>query len=164
MLRPKDSLVALAAMLCCIACATGPTPYQPATSINGFGYADQPIEQGRYRITYRARNVTEARTLVLRRAAELTLADGSDWFRVIDSYTETFGGGGARSGVSIGGATGGPNSSIGVGIGIPIGRSSQPREAEAGIEIVSGIGEKPDTPDAYDARSVIETAASVPVP
>ncbi|MEO1475517.1 MAG: hypothetical protein AAFS13_03970 [Pseudomonadota bacterium] len=146
------------------ACATGPTPYEPARSVASFGYTDQAIELNRYRVTFRGQTATEARTLALRRAAELTLQDGRDWFQVVDSYTQGFGGGGSGSSISIGGATGGRNSSIGVGIGFPIGGGSTgPSEVEVGLEIVTGEGEKPDDPNAYSASSIIETASSVPV-
>ncbi|MEL7129431.1 MAG: hypothetical protein AAGK23_07775 [Pseudomonadota bacterium] len=141
-----------------VACASGPTPYQPATSETGFGYTEQPIETGRYRVTYRGKTPTEARTLALRRAAELTFQDGKDWFQVVDSYTQVLGSRGGGSSVSIGGGTGGRNSGIGVGIGFPIGGSSAPGDTEIGLEIITGTGETPDNPDAYTASSVLENA------
>ncbi|MEM7661471.1 MAG: hypothetical protein AAF292_04420 [Pseudomonadota bacterium] len=146
------------------ACATGPTPYEPARSSLALGYTDQAIELHRYRVTFRGRNATEARSLALRRAAELTLQDGRDWFQVVDSYTEGFGGGGGGSGITIGGATGGRNSSVGIGVGFPIGGTSRgPSEVEVGLEIFTGEGEKPDDPNAYSAASIIEIAATAPV-
>ncbi|MEO0881235.1 MAG: hypothetical protein AAFY34_00765 [Pseudomonadota bacterium] len=147
-----------------IGCATGPTPYEPARSATSLGFTDQAIELNRYRVTFRGRNATEARTLALRRAAELTLQEGKDWFQVVDSYTQGFGGGGGGSAISIGGATGGRNSSVGIGIGFPIGGGSTgPSEVEVGLEIVTAEGEKPEDPDAYSAASIIETAATAPV-
>lgn len=148
------------ALLVLAACASGPTPYQPAGSATSFGYVDRPIEKGRYQITYRGRNVTEARTLALRRAADLTVLDGGDWFQVTDSYVEEVGarrGGG--SGITIGGSTGGYNSGVGVGIGFPLGGGgASSGTVEAGLEFVIGFGEKPNEPNAYDAQSVLETA------
>lgn len=137
-------------------CATGPTPYQPATGQSSFGYVDTRVEQGRYRTTYRGRNVTEARTLALRRAADLTTLEGGTWFQVTDSYIDETGPRGGGSGVSIGGATGGYNSGVGLGISLPLGGGS--RTVEAGLEFIIGLGEKPQDPNAYDAQSVLETA------
>ena len=148
------------ALLVLAACANGPTPYQPAGSATSFGYVDRPIEKGRYQITYRGRNITEARTLALRRAADLTVLDGGDWFQVTDSYVDEVGGRrGGGTGVTIGGSTGGYNSGVGVGVSFPLGsRSSGSGTVEAGLEFVIGFGEKPSDPNAYNAQSVLETA------
>ncbi|MEM8636067.1 MAG: hypothetical protein AAGF33_13915 [Pseudomonadota bacterium] len=157
-------LCAALAMACFAACATGPTPYEPARSSLSLGYTDQAIELHRYRVTFRGRNATEARSLALLRAAELTIQDGREWFEVVDSYTQGFGGGGGGSSISIGGATGGRNSSVGIGVGFPIGGgSSGPSEVEVGLEIVTGDGDKPEEPNAYSASSIIETASTAPV-
>ena len=42
---------------------------------------------------------------------------------------------------------------VGVGIGFPLGGGSGPAVTEV-LEILTGTGEKPDRPNAYDARSV----------
>ncbi len=155
--------VAALAFIAAAACATGPTPYEPARSATSYGFSEQPIETGRYRVTYRAKTPAEARTLALRRAADLTLLEGRDWFQVVDGYTQGFAPRNPGSSVSIGGGTGGANSSFGLGVGFPLGGGGGTGDAESGIEILMGSGEKPDDPDAYDARSVIENAVSVPV-
>ena len=147
------------ALLLVAACVAGPTPYQPATSATALGYTDTPIEEGRYRVVYRGRDITETRTLALRRAADLTVLKGGTWFTVTDSYIDEVGrrrGGG--TGVSIGGSTGGYNSGVGVGVSFPIGGGGSRGTIEAGLEFVIGTGEKPNDPNSYDAQSVLETA------
>lgn len=153
-------LLLVPALVLLAGCATGPTPYQPAQKATSFGYVDTPIEKGRYQVVYRGRNVTEARTLALRRAADLTVLDGGNWFQVTNSYAEELqprrGGG---SGFSIGGSSGGYGSGVGVGIGIPLGGGgASSGTVEAGLEFVIGEGQKPNDPNVYDAQSVLETA------
>ncbi|MEO0982778.1 MAG: hypothetical protein AAFX03_09025 [Pseudomonadota bacterium] len=147
------------AALALSACATQPAPYGPATRAGAQGYTDQAIESGRYRVGYRALSALDAQTGALRRAAELTLAEGGDWFQIVSAYSETEPGRGPSSSVSIGGGTGGRRSGVGVGVGIgfPVG-GDQSGASEHVIEIVTGDGATPDDPDIYDARSVLETA------
>jgi hypothetical protein len=79
----------LAALLA--ACASQPI-YRGATYAGGYGYAEQPIEADRYRVTFTGRSSTELETvdnLLLYRAAELTLERGFDHFVVVDRDTET---------------------------------------------------------------------------
>jgi hypothetical protein len=69
-------------------CAS-PTPYQPAT--NGLGYAEQPIEPDRYRVTFSGNSLTSRETVenyLLFRAAEVTLARGYDHFFLVEKETE----------------------------------------------------------------------------
>lgn len=146
------------ALLLLAACATGVTPYEPAKSATALGYVDRPIEEGRYRVVYRGRNITEARTLALRRAADLTSLEGGTWFTVTDSYVDEVRPRRSGSSVSIGGSTGGYNSGVGVGISLPLGSGGGSGTVEAGLEFVIGEGEKPNDPNTYDAQSVLETA------
>ena len=64
-----------------VAACTAPTPYQPADG--GYGYAEQRLEDNRYRVTF-AGNADTPRDVVqnylLFRAAEVTLESGHDWF------------------------------------------------------------------------------------
>ncbi len=133
--------------------------YAPAKSPGGLGYSSQQIETGRHVVSFTDADPARARNLALLRAAEITLAEGRDWFEVTNAYAETVSTG--RTGgptISVGGgvASGGRSSvGLGVGLGFPLGggNSSGGRQTET-IEIVTGAGEKPDRPDAYDARSV----------
>jgi len=130
--------VAISALALVSACATS-VPYGPAAKDGAKGYSVLPIENNRFRITYKDNSMDLARSRALRRAAELTLEKGDDWFSV-----------------SIGGASGsGGRSSVGVGLGVslPLGGSSGP--VEHVLEIVTAPGAKPDNPDAYNASEVL---------
>lgn len=147
------SLVALALA----ACATPPTVYQPAATSTDMGWRSTKIESNRYRVSFRAnpdRNREQVEDLALRRAAEITVGDGYDWFRVVSRNTEQVGGrdrGGTS--VGVGGSSGSYGSSLGVGIGFDL--SPDSRRYEAALEILLGRGAKPDGADVYDARSML---------
>lgn len=62
------------------ACVTA-TPYQPRG--RGFGYAEQKLESNRFRVSFSGNSATPRETVenyLLYRAAELTLAQGYDYF------------------------------------------------------------------------------------
>jgi hypothetical protein len=71
-------------------CATfRPTPYQPSTE-GGYGYSDEQIGPGEYRITVSGNAATSAEMLwhqLLFRAAEITLKNGNDYFAVVPLET-----------------------------------------------------------------------------
>ncbi|NNU15720.1 hypothetical protein HK107_05230 [Parvularcula sp. ZS-1/3] len=72
------------------ACAS-PTPFEPANG-QGYGFADQKIEENRYRISFRGNSLTtreQVETALLLRAAEVTLENGYDHFLVVSDETET---------------------------------------------------------------------------
>ena len=151
------SWLAATALLALGACATS-VPYGPATSDGAKGYSVVPIENNRFRVSYKASSLELARSRALRRAAEVTLDRGDDWFQVVSAYSDTgeLAGGGGTS-VSVGGATGsGGRSSVGVGLGIalPLGGGSSGPVVHV-LEIVTAPGEKPDNPDAYSAADVL---------
>lgn len=147
--------VAISALALVSACATS-VPYGPAAKDGAKGYSVLPIENNRFRITYKDNSMDLARSRALRRAAELTLEKGDDWFQVVSAYSDTGELSGGGSSVSIGGASGsGGRSSVGVGLGVslPLGGSSGP--VEHVLEIVTAPGAKPDNPDAYNASEVL---------
>lgn len=81
-------LVVLSGPLTLSACGT-PTPYQP--SIDGYGYAEQVLEENRYRVSFAGNSLTPrdaVENYLLYRAAEVTLARGFDHFIVVDKETE----------------------------------------------------------------------------
>jgi hypothetical protein len=134
------------------ACAT-PTTYGPAGPRQGVGFSDYRIEAGRYRVIFQGGPGAPPEVvadLALRRAAEITLADGYDWFRVIDRMTDRSAG---RSGatIGIGGGSGGYRSGIGVGVGTSIDLSGGPAWRQS-LEILAGKGPRPE--GAYDARDM----------
>jgi len=151
------ALVALALT----ACASAPTVYGPAASVDDTGYREQKIETDRYRVTFRANadaKASGAEDLALRRAAEIAQQNNASWFRVVTRSTEQVGGrekGGTS--VGVGGSTGSFGSGVGVGVGIDL--SPDSRKYETRMEILLGRGAKPaDDPDAYDAASVLSRA------
>jgi hypothetical protein len=125
------------------------------------GYAEAPIEHDRWRVTFHGGGGADARQvgdLALRRAAELTLAKGYDWFRIADRQVEGAPGGGVRPDVSVGiggadfgGGRGGIGAGGGVGFSFPAGGGAA---VTVTLEILMGHGPAPREPDAYDAREV----------
>ncbi|TNE58193.1 MAG: hypothetical protein EP340_06410 [Alphaproteobacteria bacterium] len=145
----------LALTMALSACASE-APYGPAASSASSGYTQKSLEEGRYRVTYRARTAEAARDGALRRAAEITLGDGAEWFQIVHAYSE---GTAAqpRTSVGIGGHSGGGGSGVGVGIGMsfPLGGGSS---YEHSFEFIVGSGERPEGGDVYDARSLFRVA------
>lgn len=137
-------------------CAASPTVYGPAgATSSGVGYDDLRIEDDRWRVTFTggpgaSRN--EVERLALRRAADLTLANGYTWFEVIDRRYDAEGE--DRSPVSVGGSVGrtfgsGGFSASGVGIGVSL-SPGQGRRHTVTLEIIAGAGPKPQ--EAYEAE------------
>jgi hypothetical protein len=89
----KRTLLAIAAALSLAACAT-PTPYQPLQTGGGGptgGYSELKVSKDRFRVTFQGNTVTDRDTVeryLLYRAAELTRAEGYDWFTLADRNTE----------------------------------------------------------------------------
>ena len=84
---PRNPLMVVAALLAS-ACVTT-TPYQPLEG--GEGYSEQRIESNRYTVRFFGNAQTPRQTVenyLLYRAAELTLANGYDYFVVADQSTE----------------------------------------------------------------------------
>lgn len=157
-------LIAVSALML-TACASL-APYGPQTSARGQGYSEQRIERDRFRITYNGVGAPgPVEGMALRRAAELTLQQGYDWFEVTQRWIDGRPGsaGGVRPSVSIGagsGHYGGYRSSgVGVGLGFDI---SGPQPTSTTLEIVMGRGAAPRSADAYDARSVQDSLARQP--
>jgi hypothetical protein len=81
-----------AALLMLSSCAIS-TPYQPETAgqrIHG-GYSEQRLSENRFKVTFDGNTLTSRERVegyMLYRAAELTVQNGYDWFRVVDRLTE----------------------------------------------------------------------------
>lgn len=85
------------------ACASTPD-YVPADDADDFGHYSTRLDENRYRIVYnggRSSGLNTTRDYALMRAAELTLADGYDWFEVVDRETVTFRDRAPETGVSV---------------------------------------------------------------
>jgi hypothetical protein len=154
----KRLLLACAAALAVSACATTPTVYQPAQGPAAVGYTEYRIEPGRYRVSFHGGEGAPAAQVsdyALLRAAEITLRDGYDWFRVTERLGE-LDRRGSRSSVSIGTGTAsyGRHTAVGFGLGTSFDLSGGPALTRS-LEILLGKGPVPAGVDAYDASVVI---------
>ncbi|MPY68905.1 MAG: hypothetical protein GEU92_02340 [Alphaproteobacteria bacterium] len=155
----RHPLMAAALALALSGCAS-PTPYQPSATGGGYGYSEQRIEDDRFRVSFSGNSATERQTVknyLLYRAAELTLAQGGDYFVVTArSDTPDYGAAGPSTsvGTGVGIGSGGMSSGWSIGMGVPVGGyGGGPSEASA--EIVVHRGKKPaGAAEAYDARVV----------
>ena len=83
---------ALMATAALSACATA-TPYQPnvrGQAVSG-GFSDTRIEADRYRVNFAGNSLTSRETVeryLLYRAAELTVAQGGDWFSLVERQVD----------------------------------------------------------------------------
>jgi len=71
-------------------CATM-TPYAPAGSSGGYGYAEQKLETNKFRVSFNGNSSTSRQTVenfLLYRAAELTRQSGNDYFVIVEDDTE----------------------------------------------------------------------------
>ena len=164
---------ALAATLALSACAS-PTPYQPVDPKNG-GYSEERISQNQYRVVFRGNAHTppeQVEQYLLRRAAELTLKEGYDWFRptnrVVEGRVRTIQTTRGTVRVSEGpGYSGWDNygsffTRSGTGFLKPIWRRINPpsgEAVEASAEIVLGRNPVPQIQDAVDARKLLQKVA-----
>jgi hypothetical protein len=161
----KSAGLALAAGLAALAvasCAT-PTPYGPAQA-SGYGFREQRIENNRFTVSFAGNSATAAEAVgdaALRRAADLTLQEGYEWFEVVSRMDNQDGDrGGTGMSVGVGGSSGSYGSSTGVGVGLsfPIGGGGGAATTTT-LEILMGRGERPDRPSVYDAMSVSNNLA-----
>ena len=91
-LRTLGILAALGLAIGLAGCETA-TPYQPlakGSSVAG-GFTDQQIDPSHFRVTFEGNSLTDRETVetyLLYRAAELTVAQGYDWFEMVDRHTD----------------------------------------------------------------------------
>ena len=148
-------LIIFAAAILTACAATGPVGYGAAQG-DDFGYSESRIEDGRYRIVYRGSGGMPPEVVddyALRRAAELTLQDGYDWFRIISGSMDHDERGGVSLGAGFGTGSYGRRGGTSVGVGGNFGQVGAQDFFTARIEVLMGKGETPDS-DAYDAASI----------
>ncbi|MDH3658876.1 MAG: hypothetical protein OEU92_02420 [Alphaproteobacteria bacterium] len=147
------------------ACSASPTPYQVAAEDGG--YTDQQLESDRYRVKFEGNSATPRETVedyALYRAAELTLATGNDYFKVISKEIEPIIGSvrGVSPGFGIGVGGGSGNFGLGVSTGFGGGRADYSYVTY--LDIIVFEGEKPENDrEAYSAFDVIERLRSAVV-
>ena len=152
-------IVCLLALTLLTACAGAPTHYGPANGSDR-GFSDMRIEQDRYRIRFAAGGDTpfeRAEDYARRRAAEITLREGGDWFLVVSRVRE----GNDRNPVGVGGTVGQSWSSGGFrasGVGVGLRFDGGAGEKAVMLEILVRSGDRPAEPNAYDARAVLAHA------
>jgi hypothetical protein len=151
------------------ACASSPK-YIAADNAEDYGHYSRQISENRYRVNFngeRRANLQDTRDFALLRAAELTLAEGYDWFQIIDResatietrepratfgyqrayYTEQY------CGLVSCTRTTRPSSFAHMEFG-----NDRPETAHShSLEIVMGKGEVPEDGNYYDAQSVVKS-------
>ena len=152
------AILSLAASTLTLAACASLAPYGPQRGPGGQGFSEQRIESNRFRVSYNGVGAPgPVADYALLRAADLTTQEGYDWFEVTQSWTDgrPGGAGGVRPSVSIGGGSSryGGYSASGVGVGVGL-NFSGPQPTSTTLEVVLGRGQKPDRPNAYDARQV----------
>ena len=141
------------------ACAT-PVTYGPASSGQGTGFSEQKIERDRIRVTFRGAGPdSQINDYALLRAADLTLQEGYDWFRVVQRDRGVSGSAGPRMSVGTGGTSFGRRSAVGLGVGTSFDLGGGPMRTVS-LEIKLGKGPAPADRDVYDARSVSQSIRS----
>jgi len=158
----KTLLISIAALAALTACATGPTAYGPAQGA-GLGFNAQQIENDRFQVSFTGRTEEEARNYALLRAAEITLEQGYDSFRIVGGGTngnDRRGSGISSSigiGVGSGGYRSGSRTNVGVGIGInDVARALGGNKVTTNLEILLGRGAADGDSNVHDARQIVQ--------
>lgn len=151
-------VLGILSVLLLVSCATASTIYGPSGDGLSAGYREQKIENDRYRVTFLANSdlePDEVEALALRRAAEITEANGQRWFTVVARRTDLAGGQEkpGRASVGIGGSVGPFGSRVGTGVGLIVAGADS--RYESTIEIVIARGEKPASPGTYEAQDIL---------
>ena len=156
----KGVLTAIGAAVLLTACASrGMTPYGPADS-DGYGYRETRIERDRFNVVFAGDSGTPpgvVENYALLRAAELSLENGYDWFRVVRRFVEPSTRGGVNVGGGVGSGSFGRRGGVGVGVGGDFGTVGARTYFTARLDVLMGRGEKPGEANAYDARSLVES-------
>lgn len=157
----KIRFLALGLALAALAACNTPSRYEPMTKKSGSGYSETRIEDNRFRITFRGgkgESGGRVKDLALLRAADLALANGYDWFEVVNRYGEENASSGPRVGVGGGGGNFGGSTAVGIGLGTSFNLSGPVRTET--IEVLMGKGERPDRPNSYNAQGIRQTISA----
>jgi hypothetical protein len=155
----KRIVIAALCLTALAGCAT-PVTYAPATSARGTGFSEQKIENDRIRVSFRGAGPdSQINDYALLRAADLTLQEGYDWFRVVQRDRGVGPSTGPRMSVGTGGTSFGRRSAVGVGVGTSFDLGGGPVRTVS-LEVKLGKGPPPSDRDVYDARSVSQSIRS----
>ncbi len=130
--------------------------YAPANGPDR-GYSERQIEADRFRVRFDGGSdvsFEQLENLALRRAAELTLENGSDWFEIVSRSSDGDDDRPVRVGGSVGQTFGSrrySGSSVGLGIRLNPGAGNK----TIYLEILIRAYPRPDHSGAYDARDVL---------
>jgi len=86
----KAIVIAVAILGLC-ACASHDTDYVKAQGARDHGFSESQISENRYRVSFKGNRSTsrdKIKDYALMRAAELTILNGHDWFKVMNQDTE----------------------------------------------------------------------------
>lgn len=162
-----------------LACASQ-TPYQAAEGKGEPGYYETIVTKDRYRIIFTGNSITDKETVrdyAMLRAAEVTMEHGFDWFETVDRETDK------KTRTTTTGGTVGPSfqttyytaqscdalgncdtavysSSSPVYTGAGVSTTTSRDSYAVTLEIRMGMDPKPDTANAYDAKSVAQAVRS----
>ena len=143
--------------------------YKEASSDKGIGYREQALSADQWLVNYRSRGTdqAEAYSHALRRAAELTVRVGYDWFEVVHQTGDVDkreSAPGVSTGVSktynqqtncgLLGCTTRTTPSTSYEVGVNTGTSSR-SEAESQLEIRMGKGVSPEGKRIYQAADIL---------
>jgi hypothetical protein len=87
------AVIALAGLALGLSACETATPYQPlqhGTKVSG-GFSDQKLDADHFRVMFKGNTDTPRATVesyLLYRAAEITIAQGYDWFETVDRHTD----------------------------------------------------------------------------
>jgi hypothetical protein len=152
------ALATIALLLSGCQTTTAFAPAQPGSRASGFW--DFKMEQHRFRVSYRGGDgapAAQVEDYALLRSAEVTLANGDDWFQVVARSGSASPGSSTSVSFGFGGASFGRGGGIGYGLGYgaPVGGGPQ---LTTNLEILTGKGAAPQ--GAYSARDVQRSIAS----
>jgi hypothetical protein len=152
------ALAAVALLLAACQTTTTYSPAQPDSRASGFW--DFRIEQHRFRVSYRGGDgapAAQVEDYALLHSAEVTLANGDDWFQVVARSGSASPGSSTSVSFGFGGASFGRGGGVGYGLGYdtPVGGGPQ---LTTNLEILTGKGPAPQ--DAYAAREVQQSITS----
>ncbi|MEO1119815.1 MAG: hypothetical protein AAFW88_00975 [Pseudomonadota bacterium] len=146
------------------ACASPEPVYKKSTGPRDYGFSERRLDANTFEVQFRDAPESDRAAVerfMLYRAAELTLSNGFDWFRVVNREARQGGATGLDlGGLGVGvGVVGGSSSGVGGGLSIGLPIAKDPTFVKAQIEMYAAPQPSGEA-DAYDARSLISSRAS----